>query len=206
MVKRKMIWVVGAVILATMAALVGCADDRGSAAAGQGPAWRLSMESDQGQGRRTSSQSLPAPESTSTVGSRGGGGKGRDTESLPSFAAAGQQEARGEVVTISGTLLEGDDHWTLDTESGVYQLGFGRPDYLNSTGMVLAEGAAAEIRGFIEEDGEISVVTCGIDGQQYTFRTEEGTPLWAGGYRAQSATADDAPRGRGSGGGRGRSS
>ena len=211
MAKRKMMWVAGAVVLATIVVLAGCSAGSGSAETGRGPARRISAESNQeqyeeggrGQGRRLSDQASPQFGAGVTSESQETSERGSQQ---PRLAYEDQFEEKGEIVEISGILSEHDGHWMLATESGEYQLGFGRPDYLESTGIALAKGAAAVIRGHAEEDGELSVVTCETDGGLYTFRTEEGIPLWSGRYRAvtEAAEAESQGRGRSSGGGRGR--
>lgn len=208
MTKRKMMWVVGAAALATVAVLAGCSAGSGSAEAGRGPARRISAESDQGQyeqggrgqGRRLADQSSPQ------VGAISGPRENMSSQQ-PRLAYANEFEQKGEIAEVSGTLTERDDHWILATETGEYQLGFGRPDYLESTGITLVDGATASVRGHEEENGELSVVTCETGGEIYTFRTDEGIPLWSGRYRAVTEAMENSAQGRGSrggGGGRGR--
>ena len=206
MTKRKATWVVGALALATMAVLAGCSAGGPSAETGRGPAWRASAELDhdsydresRGQGRRLADQDRPPLVEGSTSEQRASDGQ-------PRFVNANELEDEGDIVEITGTLSERDGHWFVATGEDEFQIGFGRHDYLESTGIMLDKGDTVVVRGHLEEDAELSVVTCETKEGVYTFRTEEGIPLWSGRYRAAYESTEVPSQGRGSrGGGRGR--
>jgi len=220
MIKQRSIWMgVAAVSLGALVALTGCSADR-PAEAGHGPARRINAEQvplTDGSGGGGRGRWAEAAETSQQ--SQGVFGRGRQDETAlqtrpnadtarvqPGSAGAGRAggflaEEKGELLTLTGVLSERDDEWYLETDEGVFQLGLGRPDYRESLGITLAPGVQALVRGHLADDQEISVVTCDIEGSRFTFRTEDGVPLWSGRYRADA----EAEVSRGStGGGSGR--
>jgi hypothetical protein len=211
---RKKTWtLVAGFALAAAITLAGCSAHSDNAEYGPGAARRLSAEAGNadyepggyGRGQRwADDQKLAdAPRAGGEDVVRQGPGGERLAEAGKGRGFA--EEDLGEMVTFEGVLSQRDEEWYLETDSGRYQLGFGRPDYRDSIGIDLRAGATAEVRGHITEGEEISVVTCDIDGSRYTFRTEEGIPLWSGRYRADAEAQLSQQDGNGRrGGGRGR--
>ena len=100
----------------------------------------------------------------------------------------------GTLRTLSGTLANDGTEWYLDAADGRYLLHLGNTAYVEQTGLALEAGDAAVVKGLVDAD-EVSVVSLEINGETYTFRSEDGRPLWAGGGRG-------AGRGGGQGSGR----
>jgi hypothetical protein len=111
---------------------------------------------------------------------------------------------KGNVADVKGTLRYDGSEWYLDTDDGSYILHFGNSAYVESTGMELQAEDPAEVRGFVSGE-EIAVISAVHDAQIYTFRDEDGTPLWAGRGRREGRIAEqDGSRGGSAGtGGRG---
>ena len=85
----------------------------------------------------------------------------------------------GTFTTLEGSLLSQGTEWYLSTQNGSYQIHFGNKNYLSSTGIELVDGARCTIDG-IASGKDIAVTTATIAGIAYSFRDENGTPLWAG--------------------------
>jgi hypothetical protein len=117
----------------------------------------------------------------------------------------------GTLGNVSGTLSYDGSEWYLNTEKDTYMLHFGNSAYMELTGIDLREGEQIDIRGFISSE-EIAVAQARIDAQVYTFRNEEGMPLWAGSGRRDNqvvrpyggvGSAYGRPHGQGNGSGQG---
>ena len=201
------LFAVAAAVMAVV--LAGCSESDRSAEAGRGPAWRLAGGEEQGSaaggtGGRGQWQGEAAE--------AGRQGRAERVERGPQDPVTAHRQApaieeKGDLVTVTGVLSEKDGHWYLESDGREYELGFGRPDYLEGTGIALAAGEVLTVRGHLIEGGELSVVTCDVDGRRFAFRTEEGVPLWSGRMRGVVDRADsvDGRAARGGGGGRGRS-
>ena len=114
----------------------------------------------------------------------------------------------GTLDNLSGTLSYDGSEWYLDTGKDLYILHLGNSAFVESTGIDLREGQPIDVRGYVDGD-EIAVASARIDSQVYTFRSEDGTPLWAGNGRRDNqivrpygaGSTSSQPRGQG---GRGR--
>jgi len=110
----------------------------------------------------------------------------------------------GSVRTLDGILKSEGTEWYLLTEDDTYQLHFGNRNYLSSTGIELADGEHCTIDGIVSER-EVAVATATMDGETYSFRDANGTPLWAGegnrrnlnGYLKGSGNGNRSGRGNG---------
>jgi hypothetical protein len=112
----------------------------------------------------------------------------------PASERTGRDVADGGTLrTLSGTLVTEDAEWYLDAADGRYLLHLGNTSYVEQTGLVLEASKAAVVKGIVDAD-EVSVVSLQMGAETYTFRSEDGRPLWAGGGRG-------AGRGGGQGGG-----
>jgi len=210
MFKHKSLWVIGALALIGGVTLVGCSRER-SVEYGGGRGAGRAYEADQGlaergQGRGRQGLSESGPVEGLVAGAQAGNGRGGARNAAPASIA----EERGEVLTLSGTLDDRNGEWYLRTDNGSYLLGLGPSSYRDAAGISLVEGAAAEVRGQLTDDGEIAVLTCATGGELYAFRTEDGVPMWSGRYRNGAVAGGDGQaagteRGgrRGGGGGRG---
>jgi hypothetical protein len=117
----------------------------------------------------------------------------------------------GTLGNVSGTLSYDGSEWYLITEKDRYILHFGNSAYMESTGINLREGEQIDIRGFISGE-EIAVAEARIEANVYTFRNEDGMPLWAGSgsrdnqivrpYSGNTGSASGQLRGQGNGSGR----
>ncbi len=103
----------------------------------------------------------------------------------------------GELQSLKGELLTQYGEWFLESPDKIYELHLGNHEHREAINIDLQAGKKAEVKGFLYED-DIAVVTMTIDNQDYAFRTEEGTPLWAGsGYGRQRVDDDSSGEGRG---------
>ena len=110
----------------------------------------------------------------------------------------------GIFITLQGILKSEETEWYLTTNDGNYQLHFGNRNYLSSTGIELAEGAHYTIDGIVSEN-DVAVATATMNGETYSFRDANGTPLWAGegnrrnlnGYSEGSGNGNRSGRGNG---------
>jgi hypothetical protein len=153
-------------------------------------------------------------------GSGTGNGQGsRDLSGRLAERGSGGPEQSGKSVVDMGTLgntsgrLSYDDsEWYLDTGKDLYILHFGNSAYVDSTGINLREGAQIDVRGFVNGE-EIAVAAARLNDKVYTFRNEDGMPLWAGNgrrdnqivqpYGGGNGTASGQSRGQGGGKGQG---
>ena len=85
----------------------------------------------------------------------------------------------GALTSKSGTLKYESPVWHLVTKDGTFQLHFGNRNHLESTGIELKDGEYCKVEG-IANGKDIAVVSATIKGKTYTFRNENGIPLWAG--------------------------
>ena len=118
----------------------------------------------------------------------------------------------GSFTTINGTLKYEDTEWYLLAEGGPYQLHFGNKSYLSSTGIELEGGKNCKVDG-IASGKEVVVVRATMEGKSYSFRDENGVPLWAGngnqrdrgGYADRNSTRNEYGNRNGQSDGKGRS-
>ncbi len=100
----------------------------------------------------------------------------------------GRDVARdGQAVDVSGSLDYRDDEWFVDTDEGSYQLMMGR--YGHEKDLPLADGAAAEVRGFSIPD-YIAPMTLATGGELEGFWHEARYPLWAGSGERRNAVSE----------------
>lgn len=91
----------------------------------------------------------------------------------------------GELETVTGTLSRERGEWFLAAGGVLHELHLGDHDHRAATGIRLEAGKQAEVTGFAyRQQGsdivDIAVCSITLDGQEYQFRTEDGTPLWRG--------------------------
>lgn len=114
-------------------------------------------------------------------GGQGNGGQGNGQSNTTGIPQANITDA----YTVHGTVVSFDLNGlsiTLDDGSALYiQLGNSR--YNQSIGFAPQIGEGITVYGFTGDQGLFSAITIALDstGQVYTFRTETGQPLWAGG-------------------------
>ena len=85
----------------------------------------------------------------------------------------------GKLGALSGTLFEKDGEWFLRSINSTYELHIGNHTYRDETGINLKADKQVDITGFIYEDN-VSVCVINIDNKEYRFRTDDGSPMWAG--------------------------
>jgi hypothetical protein len=88
----------------------------------------------------------------------------------------------GTLGNLSGTLSYDGSEWYLETGKDQYILHFGNSAYVESTGINLREGETIQVRGFISGE-EVAVASARLNERVFTFRNEDGMPLWAGNGR-----------------------
>ncbi|MFZ5856898.1 MAG: DUF2202 domain-containing protein [Chloroflexota bacterium] len=114
-------------------------------------------------------------------GGQGNGGQGQGQGAgtgIPQASITGATTVHGTVVSYDLTGMS----ITLDDGTALYvQLGNSR--YNQSIGFAPQIGEGVTIYGFTGDQSLFSAITVTLDstGQVYTFRTETGQPLWAGG-------------------------
>ncbi len=114
-------------------------------------------------------------------GANGNGGQGNSNANgsgIPQANITGANTVHGTVVSFDQTGLS----LTLDDGSALYvQLGNSR--YSQSIGFAPQVGEIVTVYGFNGDQGLFSAITVTLDGtsQVYSFRSETGQPLWAGG-------------------------
>jgi len=114
-------------------------------------------------------------------GANGNGGQGNSNANgsgIPQANITGANTVHGTVVSFDQTGLS----LTLDDGTALYvQLGNSR--YSQSIGFAPQVGETVTVYGFNGDQGLFSAITVTLDGtsQVYSFRSETGQPLWAGG-------------------------
>ena len=206
---------VGAVALA----LAGCTETARGEGNGQGggqgyrgarDAQDLSYQGEAARGYGRGQQAQPAdgvtrgaPRSADGSGrgvARGAGGTERGTLQGASERTGRDIADAGTLRTLSGKLASDGTEWYLDSAEGRYLLHLGNTSYVEQTGLALEAGEPAVVKGIVDAD-EVSVISVDIDGKTFTFRSEDGRPLWAGGGRgAGRGTGRGSGQGSGSGG------
>ena len=104
-----------------------------------------------------------------------------------------QQPMRSRQIIEEGTRVEvagmlkrmATDGWYFAVDQVLHQIYFAPSDFLENADVPLKEGKEAIINGyFLAEEGEmtgiIAVNTIMIDGKEFRFREDDGTPLWRG--------------------------
>jgi hypothetical protein len=108
----------------------------------------------------------------------------------------------GIFTTLQGNLISEGTEWYLKTEQGTYQLHFGNRNYLSSIGIELADGVHCTIDGIVS-DKDVAVAEATLEGKIYSFRDENGTPLWAGEGNRRNINGYSEKHGSGDGSGQG---
>jgi hypothetical protein len=210
-------------LLAGAVALVGCSRyDTAREGQGRGRGTELADRSPEQGGRgRTNTGAVQEPRGAGGYGrlqenreftpeqlgrrgtGAGNGQAGRDLSGKLAERGFGGPEKDGKSVVeigtldnLSGTLSYDGSEWYLDTDKERHILHFGNSAYVESTGIDLREGESIDVRGFVSGE-EIAVAAVRIDEQVYTFRNEDGMPLWAGNGRRDNQIVR--PYGGGSG-------
>lgn len=103
--------------------------------------------------------------------------RGRD------FVRLGQKD------TLSGTVTQIKGEWYLITPEKKYELHLGDHNHRKRIGIQLSENAEIKVTGFVYHQEnqkiiDIAVCTLILEGKEYRFRDDDGTPLWQG--RGQS--------------------
>jgi hypothetical protein len=157
------------------------------------------VQSARGNGRGQQAQSA---DDTARGALRGSGNAGRGGARVavdPASDRTGRDVAdAGTLRTLTGTLANDGTEWYLNTADGRYLLHLGNTAYVEQTGLVLEAGEAAEVKGIVDA-GEVSVVSLRMGGETYTFRSEDGRPLWAGGRGGAGRGGHGSGRGGGLG-------
>lgn len=91
----------------------------------------------------------------------------------------------GEFTNVSGVLKPERGEWFLVSGGDIYEIHLGDHEHRARTGISLAEGKKAAVAGFLyEQEGasakDVAVCTIAVDGREYRFREDDGTPLWRG--------------------------
>lgn len=92
----------------------------------------------------------------------------------------------GKLTELTGTLKPEKGEWFVETEDGaVYEIHLGDHKHRAETGIALEKGKTATVSGFLyQQEGneiiDIAVCTVKLDGKEYRFREDDGTPLWRG--------------------------
>jgi hypothetical protein len=85
----------------------------------------------------------------------------------------------GTLGALSGVLFEENDEWYLKSNNSTYALHIGNHSYRKETGIDLKADKRIDVTGFIYKN-DVSVCTIKIDGKEYRFRNDDGSPKWAG--------------------------
>lgn len=98
----------------------------------------------------------------------------------------------GVEVSVEGTLRYEAPFWYLDTANGSYELHLGSRNFMSESGIQLTEGSKCSVHGYRADD-DIAVSNMTMDGKMYTFRDQNGMPLWASeGQKAQKSSRNRA--------------
>ena len=123
--------------------------------------------------------------------SKGAGRYGEPAPAASQVPRESSETGSEQVVHLSGTLVSADEEWMLDSGEGHFAVHFGNSAFVESTGIELHDGQEVTIRGHLTGD-EVAVISCETDSGIYSFRTEEGMPLWAGrGARASEVAEQE---------------
>jgi len=104
---------------------------------------------------------------------------------------------QGQQGEVSGVLKLEKGEWYLIVGSRVYELHLGMFGHDGVTTQGLKDGSGALVKGFIYGD-HVSPILIESEGITYSFRAEDGRPLWAGrGNNAASTLPEEAKRNEG---------
>lgn len=86
----------------------------------------------------------------------------------------------GEYNNFSGTVFFKHGEWFLRVSDNiVYELHLGNKDHQKRISFEMRDGMTVSVNGFLYED-DIAVVSIEIEGELYSFRDRDGSPLWSG--------------------------
>jgi hypothetical protein len=139
--------------------------------------------SSRGRGRRAASQGFGRRDSTTSFESVPHSGKS-GTQSYPGDIAGGKLRGRdlvqlGKVTTLTGTLEQHGDEWSLKVGDASYEIHLGPGDYRTKEGLILNHGGQATVKGFVY-GSDVAVMEIEAGGKRITLRDEAGRPAWAG--------------------------
>lgn len=110
---------------------------------------------------------------------------------------------KGTFVEVTGNLRQMGGEWFLSVDQVLHQLYTAPLLYREEWGVTMEEHKEATVTGFYyspdgDPAGVIAVSTITLDGKEFRFRDDEGTPRWRG--RGAGTTPGDGTRsGRGPG-------
>ena len=104
---------------------------------------------------------------------------------------------QGSYGELQGTLYSEDGEYYLDTGYDVYAIHLGPDWYATEIGFPPESTGYAEVKGMVHSlDSAPSTIT--LAGEVFSFRGEDGFPLWAGrGNRQNQATGNGYGTGKG---------
>jgi len=124
-----------------------------------------------------------------------GGGRGRNAlqeggnyyqqgnkgnQNVPAENLKGRDYVRlGERGDLSGILVKEGSEWGLRVGDKLYEIHMGPSDHLAEKGLVLQDGAKADVSGFISGT-DVAVTSITTNGKSLTLRDETGRPSWSG--------------------------
>ena len=88
-------------------------------------------------------------------------------------------------VEVEGMLRKMGGGWYIAVDQVLHQMLMAPDDFRQKTGFSPQEGKQAKVTGFFyaeegEMTGNIAISTITVDGKEYRFREDDGTPLWRG--------------------------
>jgi hypothetical protein len=114
----------------------------------------------------------------------GGNGNGKDSQGQSNGSGIPQANVTG-ATTIHGTVVSADlMGMTITTDDGqTLYMQLGQSRYSQSIGFYPQVGEDITVYGFTGDQGLFTAIRVTMDstGQVFTFRSETGQPLWAGG-------------------------
>jgi len=127
---------------------------------------------------------------------------------IPAFAQDQPMRSReiiekGTFVEITGSLRHMGGEWFLAADQVLHQLYTAPPELREEWGVPMEANKQATVTGFFyspegDPAGVIAVSTIAMDGKEFRFREDDGTPRWRG--RGAGTTPGDGTRsGRGPG-------
>ncbi len=91
----------------------------------------------------------------------------------------------GEFQTLRGDIYAERGEWILQANGAAYELHLGDHTHRERTGIRLEEGKMVTVSGYVYSQRgadfiDLAVCTVQMDGREYRFREDDGTPLWRG--------------------------
>lgn len=115
----------------------------------------------------------------------------------------------GKMETLTGTLKRMRGEWFLTVKDVDHELHLGDHEHRAKTGIALEVGKTATVKGFVykqekSEQVDVAVCTITLDGKEYRFRNDDGSPLWRGRSAGQGGAGAGQGTAAGPGDGTGR--